>query len=434
MRSIRMDRSGRSLWIALGVSWFAACSDDSTGNVSQTTGQQQPNNGAMSMAGSGGASGNAATATTGGGEGPPNAMLQAGAGGAMDPCALDRDFDGTRDCDDECPTDAFKAAPGECGCNVADSDTDLDGAIDCREMCPQDANKTEPGLCGCGFSEGDLDADGAIDCQEACPFDAERVEPGACGCGAPDDLALCLRHRYSFDGEGETLIDLVGDADGTILNTTLTDTGTLTIAGGASEQYVVLPGGIISALGPSATIEAWVSWTGLGGSWTRIFDFGSSDAGPGVQGNGATYLFLTPSNGTDLNLRTAITNAGLGAETFVTSAAPLPFPEQVHVAVVVDGAAQTLSLYLQGVLLGTQATGNITLARLNDIDNYLGHSQWTFDEEFQGTYEEFRIYSAALTRQQLAVLIEEGPDDLPDEFPPPPPPPTPPGADAGLTP
>lgn len=355
-----------------------------------------------------------------GGEGQPNASLEPGAGvispgeGAIDPCTLDRDFDGTDDCTDECPSNFAKTAPGICGCSVADSDVDLDGTIDCQDPCPLDPGKVEPGLCGCGFPDADSDEDGAVDCQDACPFDAERLEAGACGCGAPDDLPLCLRHRYSFDGEGVTLVDSVGGADGALINTTLTGTGSLAIEGGASEQYVTLPRGIISALGPSATIEAWLSWTGAGGSWQRIFDFGSSDAGPGLQGNGATYLFLTPSNGTDTTMRAAMTNAGLASETFVGAAAPLPFPEQVHVAVVVDASAQTLSLYLQGVLLGRQPMGAMTLARLNDIDNYIGRSQWVFDEEFQGVYDEFRIYSAALTRQQLGALVAAGPDELPE--------------------
>jgi hypothetical protein len=435
MRSTLEEKTRRSLWIALSLSWLAACSSDSSGNVDQATEQQQPADGAMSMAPADGempSNEQAGAQSMSGGEVQPNPSLEPSAEVAADPCSLDRDFDGLGDCEDECPFDALKQAPGACGCGFGDNDLDLDGAIDCDEQCPQDANKTEPGLCGCGLADGDLDEDGTIDCQETCPFDAERTEPGTCGCGAPDDLPLCLRHRYSFDDEGETLIDLAGDADGTLINTTLTGTGNLAIAGGATEEYVVLPSGIISALGPSATIEAWVSWTGAGGSWQRIFDFGSSDAGPGIQGNGASYLFLTPSNGTDFNMRTAITNAGLGAESFVTAGAPLPTPELAHVAVVVDGPAQTLSLYLQGVLLGTQSTGTSTLARLNDIDNYIGRSQWVFDEEFQGVYDEFRIYSAALTRQQLGVLVAAGPDELPDELPQPPVVEEPPPADEPL--
>lgn len=417
------DRASRWLWIILGSTFLAACSSDSK-TVTPGTAQQLPAEGAVDAgsepAAGAGESDGQDTPGASGNEGSPNASLEPGAGAAtpgeaeVDPCTLDRDFDGTDDCTDECPANFAKTAPGICGCNVADTDVDFDGTIDCQDPCPLDPSKTAPGVCGCGIPDADGDADGAIDCQEACPFDAERTEAGACGCGAPDDLTLCLRHRYSFDGEGTTLVDRVGDADGALLNTTLTGTGNLAIAGGASEQYVVLPSGIISALGPSATIEAWVSWTGAGGSWQRIFDFGSSDAGPGLQGNGATYLFLTPSNGTDTSLRTAMTNAGLGAETFVTSAAPLPFPERVHVAVVVDGPAQTLSLYLQGVLLGRQPTAAITLARLNDIDNYIGRSQWVFDEEFQGVYDEFRIYSAALSRQQLGASVAAGPDELPE--------------------
>jgi hypothetical protein len=412
-----------ALSVALSACWLAACSSDSRNTAAE---QQLPSGAAMdagseAMPGDGaGADDPAASATMSGGEGQPNASLDPGAGASssgeesIDPCTLDRDFDGTDDCTDECPSNFSKTVPGICGCDLADSDIDVDGTVDCEDQCPLDASKIVPGLCGCGVGDVDTDSDGAIDCQEACLFDAEKTEAGACGCGAPDDLALCLRHRYSFDGEGVTLVDRVGEADGTLINTTLTGTGNLAIEGGASEQYVVLPTGIISALGPSATIEAWVSWTGAGGSWQRIFDFGSSDAGPGVQGNGATYLFLTPSNGTDLTLRSAMTNAGLASETFVGTVAPLPFPERVHVAVVVDGSAQTLSLYLQGVLLGVQPTGTITLARLNDVDNYIGHSQWTFDEEFQGTYDEFRIYSAALTRQQLGASVAAGPDELPE--------------------
>lgn len=417
--------SGLSFRMAFVSTWMLACGSDSPRNLSQATGMQQPDAGVVAAGGTE-ASDGAPTegqggASTSNSEDQPVVSLEPGSGEAAeaeaDPCSLDTDFDGLGNCADECPNDAFKAAPGACGCGVTDTDLDLDGAIDCVEQCPNDANKTEPGLCGCGFADTDSDEDGALDCQDACPFDAARLEAGACGCGAPDDLPLCLRHRYSFDGEGQTLIDLIGDADGTLVNTTLTGTGSLAVAGTDTAQYVQLPGGIISALGPSATIEAWVSWTGVGGNWQRVFDFGASDAGPGVQGNGTSYLFLTPQNGATLTLRTAITNAGVGAEQFVTAGAPMPVPEQVHTAVVVDGPAQALSLYLNGVLLGTQAMGGITLGRLNDVNNYIGRSQWVFDDEFQGVYDEFRIYSAALTRQQIGALVAAGPDELP---PPPP--------------
>ena len=40
------------------------------------------------------------------------------------------------------------------------------------------------------------------------------------------------------------------------VNVTLPGTGTLTVAGGTSDQYVKLPSGIISGLGDNATFEA----------------------------------------------------------------------------------------------------------------------------------------------------------------------------------
>ncbi|MBK9420856.1 MAG: T9SS type A sorting domain-containing protein [Flavobacteriales bacterium] len=66
---------------------------------------------------------------------------------------MDTDLDGTADCNDLCPTDPLKTAPGTCGCGVADTDTDQDGTADCLDGCPTDPLKTSPGTCGCGQLE-----------------------------------------------------------------------------------------------------------------------------------------------------------------------------------------------------------------------------------------------------------------------------------------
>jgi len=100
--------------------------------------------------------------------------------------ALDTDGDGTLDCDDGCPTDPDKIAPGLCGCGVADTDTDLDGTPDCDDLCPTDPNKIDPGLCGCGIPDTDTDLDGTPDCHDLCPTDPNKIDPGQCGCGIAD--------------------------------------------------------------------------------------------------------------------------------------------------------------------------------------------------------------------------------------------------------
>ncbi len=80
----------------------------------------------------------------------------------------DSDGDGVSDCDDGCPNDPLKTAPGICGCGVADTDTDGDGTADCNDGCPNDPLKTAPGICGCGVADTDTDGDGIADCNDNC--------------------------------------------------------------------------------------------------------------------------------------------------------------------------------------------------------------------------------------------------------------------------
>jgi hypothetical protein len=141
-------------------------------------------------------------------------------------CEVDADGDGVNDCDDGCPNDGGKIAPGQCGCGTADNDADGDGVQDCQDQCPNQADadgdgdgvvncldgcpadpgKTAPGVCGCGISDVDTDGDGTPDCAEecpvgsdgdsdgdgvpncldACPNDPAKTAPGACGCGVAD--------------------------------------------------------------------------------------------------------------------------------------------------------------------------------------------------------------------------------------------------------
>jgi hypothetical protein len=362
----------------------ASCSD----------GTPTPSMATMSaLGGSGGSAG------VGGAAGSPEGM--GGAAGAAGAATV---------APDECPLDPVKRVPGVCGCGVPEVDADGDGMRACQEECDLDPNKTAPGECGCGLPDVDSDGDAALDCRDECPRDAATTVAGTCGCGAPDDLPLCLRHRYSFGGTGTTATDSVGGADGLVLNTTLAGDGTVVLAGVDTVQYVDLPNGIVSSIGPSATLEVWASWTGVGGTWQRVFDFGSSDLAEDTQGNGATYLFVTPNNGTTTFARTAFTNGSTAAERFVEAPAAMPTGVLVHFAVVVDGAARTLTLYQDGVLIGSVDTVDISLSRLNDVNNWIGRSQWTFDDEFQGTVSEFRIYGGARSAEQIAAEFAAGPD------------------------
>ncbi|MBA3403434.1 MAG: thrombospondin type 3 repeat-containing protein [Gemmatimonadaceae bacterium] len=101
-----------------------------------------------------------------------------GIGDACDVCPLDNpndaDADGTPSCQETCPADPNKLAPGQCGCGIADTDTDSDGTADCNDACDNDPFKTGSGGCGCNSIDVDTDGNGTVD---TCATTADRCGP-----------------------------------------------------------------------------------------------------------------------------------------------------------------------------------------------------------------------------------------------------------------
>jgi hypothetical protein len=246
-------------------------------------------------------------------------------------------------------------------------------------------------------------------------------EPGAnggdAGSGArPSPLAVSLLHRYRFDGEGDVALDSRGAAHGKVEGTTLTGDGSLTLAGVRTAQFLNLPNGLVSGL-TDATFETWLTWHG-GNAWQRIFDFGSNTTGEDVQGtSGRSYLFFTPSTAADTaqppgRMRLAYSQSGPEDEELCNAPAPLPIDTPTHLAVVIKGGAQTVALYQDGALL-TECTLSRPLSALSDVNNWLGRSNFERDVDLSGSYDEFRVYAAALDAQQIADSFAAGPDASP---------------------
>jgi hypothetical protein len=258
--------------------------------------------------------------------------------------------------------------------------------------------------------EGGEGAEGGQgEAQDECPEDEEKVEPGACGCGVPEscaDLKAALVHRYDFGQAGTIASDSIGDADGVIVGAAAAD-GELAFDG-TTVAYVDLPNGMISAL-TNASFEIWLEWHG-GVVWQRIFDFGTSDNGEDEQGRYApTYLNLIPSDGRPGNaLCASFSNDGLGAETRARAAAALPTGSRQHLVVVVDDTNNELRLYSNGTL-SASTSFNESLSSLNDVNNWLGRSNYV-DGPLNATIEEFRIYEVALDAAQVAASSDFGPN------------------------
>jgi glucuronoarabinoxylan endo-1,4-beta-xylanase len=211
-----------------------------------------------------------------------------------------------------------------------------------------------------------------------------------------------LAHRYSFSEAGGTS---TADSDGgpawngTVLNGGTLAGGQLTLAS-ASSQYATLPPGIVSTLS-NFTITAWVRLNSTA-NWARIFDFGN---------NTTRYMFLTPQNGANTRLRFGITTNSAGGEQQITGPTALTVGVWHHVAVTLNG--NTGILYLNGVAQGTNAGMTLRPATLGPtVNNYLGRSQWGSDPYFNGSIDEYRIYSVAHSAVEIAAMHALGPNQL----------------------
>ncbi len=232
-------------------------------------------------------------------------------------------------------------------------------------------------------------------------LDAAPAPPPTPDAGTPP-VGLVL--RYDFEGTGTVVEDRVGTADAQLLGGAVLDgAGGVELDG--DDDHVDLPNGVLSR-NQSVTVAAWLSWHG-GVCWQRIFDFGSNDGGEGQVGDGLTSLYLTATNCVD---ETYFASVELGtARHDVFTSDPFPSERLAQAALTFDGTSQTLSIYIDGVRVG-QAQAAFQLAEIDDLNVWLGRSQWVQDRNLRARYDELRLYDRALSDAELAAAYARGPD------------------------
>jgi len=220
-------------------------------------------------------------------------------------------------------------------------------------------------------------------------------------CDGPDVISPVLVHRYSFkDGDTEA-VDSVGDANGTLVNGASISGNAVQLDG--DNDYVNLPGGLITGF-TSVTIEAWFE-VDVQQTWQRVFDFG--DTNP--SGNGRYYIFFTTQAG-DMTSRLAISDADPGFDYEEIAFGPaIDNDVPVYIACVYDGCNDTMNLYVDGMLMDSIPV-SIDLSVVDNVYSYLGRSLYNTDPYLEGSIDEFRIYSSALTPGQIAEHYIDGPD------------------------
>jgi hypothetical protein len=235
---------------------------------------------------------------------------------------------------------------------------------------------------------------GGSDAGHAPPADAGSVDAGAGG------MVL----RYDFGGTGMTVLDRIGHENGQLVGGAMLDgQGGVVLDG--EDDYVDIPNGVVSRLG-NATFIAWLQWDG-GVCWQRVFDFGSTDQGENTSANGLTALYLTCAACPNNNL---MANLEIGDKhTIVAASAGLPEGRNVQVALVIDRAQASSTLYVDGEQVASTARA-LDLHVLDDENNWLGRSQWVQDRYLKGRYDEFRIYAEALSEAEIAAAFTRGPD------------------------
>lgn len=267
--------------------------------------------------------------------------------------------------------------------------------------------------------------------------------------GAASFATMAPIHRYRFANasggapSGSVVTDSIGTAHGTVRGAGGTFTGSrVTIPGGSSGSaaYVDLPNGLLSVNSSDAptagsgqiTFEGWTKVTGAR-TWSRILDIGSTDvadpgliggelSGPGGGGEGLDYLFLSAQEGDNLNRRVMdIRNIDGGpgpnghpGATGNDGGAGFDTPNfnrDNHWAITWNENSGVVRVYENGNEVGSRG-GAPRFSAINDVNVWLGRSNWTGDQNMAGEFDEFRIYDKELTPEEVARSASAGPAAL----------------------
>ncbi|RYD33370.1 MAG: hypothetical protein EOP85_20845, partial [Verrucomicrobiaceae bacterium] len=192
--------------------------------------------------------------------------------------------------------------------------------------------------------------------------------------------------------------------------------------------------------------------TVTGDNWQRVFDFGRMQSGFGsglgssARGTGASSGEIQPNATTapnnvassddlalaihrDSNANTHRIMARLNGagELGNSTTGNLAVGTQYHfVCTFTDGAGASgsnggqVAWYLNGALVSTLDV-NFRLSSIEDVNNWLGRSMYTVDNNANIAYNEVRLYNHALTPAEMLANLAAGPDELvePDPVDPP---------------
>lgn len=216
-----------------------------------------------------------------------------------------------------------------------------------------------------------------------------------------------LAHRYSLNGDGT---DSVAGANGTLSNpggTASFSSTALSTTNANATDYLSLPASVGTGIKGDFSIEVWLTQNGSQQAFTSIFSLSTSNFilfNPNRNGTGTTADFAQPG----------VTGGGTGTETNVTTTQAnfQPFGTERQVTLTYASATGLASVYNNGTLIGSGNIGpafSFEAATNGAFDGINGGDAFA-DPTFNGSTDDFRIYSQALTAAQIGSLNAAGPN------------------------
>ena len=256
------------------------------------------------------------------------------------------------------------------------------------------------------------------------------------------DSQAALLHRWSFNApagnpaSGTTYADTISGTNATLRGNGATLNGTrITLPGnttsGTAEAgiaaYLDLPNGLISSK-TNLTVEIWAAPIAAR-FYQPLFDFGRMNtAGDGAGAAGewtGTTGAVPPTSETsdgiallinrDTNLNTQRQGSRLngGTPLYLDSNLATTAGTTYHYVFTFQDTAGggTVSWYRNGALV---SSGTVTfhLSDLEDVNNWLGRSQWNTLSNANAAYDEVRIYNHAFTPAEVTASQSAGQDAI----------------------
>jgi hypothetical protein len=225
--------------------------------------------------------------------------------------------------------------------------------------------------------------------------------------------AASLEHRYDFN----TINDTVGTANGALVGTATISGGALVTDGGngavngtwsGTGPRMTVDGSAVSGLTGAFTVEDWFTCTTNWPKFDTLYSFSNSTID--------NYLLATPVRGGDpWQSSVAMRGAGgtaTGGWDYFANGIYLDTPSLHQTVATYDGT--TLTYYVDGVLANyaslpaTVTNPGFNLSTLTSI-GINGGSPYG-DPTLTGTTYDFRIYSGALSADQVASVYALGSD------------------------